>query len=149
MYPMFESSLSKPYPIGWHIPLLPWPFPHTRTHPCHLLKRSTQWFSYAEQGPMWAPGWNIKASSFSFLLSYKRKEPKRMWLEFFQGNALFCLIDNSPPMRAGELGKRSRDNNLSNEHEQVNVVKSFQRLARTSLFNRFLSRELHVLLLGY
>ena len=52
-----------------------------------------------------------------------------MWLEFFQGNALFCLIDNSPPMRAGELGKRSRDNNLSNEHEQVNVVKSFQRLA--------------------
>ena len=94
MCPIFESSLSKPYPIGWHIPLLifqvePYrighnPSPNTRTHPSgiwlslSLAKESTQWGSCAEQEPMWAPGWNIKASSFSFLLSYKRKEPKRI-----------------------------------------------------------------------
>ena len=50
MYPIFESSLSKPYPIGWHIPLLifqvepyrighnPSPTPaRTRTHPSGTL----------------------------------------------------------------------------------------------------------------
>ena len=121
MYPSFESSLSRPYPIGWHIPLLifqvePYRIGHnpsptharTRTHPSgfHLLKKAHSEAPVLNRSPCGLLAETLKRRVFRFFCRIKEKNQKES--DQNSSKEMHSSVSQTTP-RLCERGNQGRD----------------------------------------